>query len=292
MKDLMPPDQIIFLALQEDITHGDPTTDSIVAKSQKATGLIQAKEELVVCGLDVVARVFHSLDPSLSFQAEAADGQWAGPGQIVGRITGSARALLTGERTALNFLQRLSGIATQTFRYVRLIEGTGARLVDTRKTTPGHRYLEKYAVRCGGGWNHRFNLSDGILIKDNHLILAGGITRAVQSVRQSISHLLKIEVEVDALDQIEECLAARVDCILLDNMTEEQLREAVRMIGHQCLTEASGGVSMENVRNIAQTGVDFISVGALTHTVRAVDLNMEISYEGPGHDAPPSTLRP
>jgi nicotinate-nucleotide pyrophosphorylase (carboxylating) len=292
MKNLMPPDQIILLALQEDAAFGDPTTESLVAKNQKATGLIQAREELVVCGLEVAARVFHFLDPSLSFQAEVSDGQWTEPGQIIGRITGPARPLLTGERTALNFVQRLSGIATQTSRYVRLIKGTGARLVDTRKTTPGHRSLEKYAVRCGGGRNHRFNLSDGILIKDNHLIVAGGITRAVQSVRQSISHLLKIEVEVDALDQIDECLAAKVDCILLDNMTEEQLRDAVRMIDHQCLTEASGGVNMENVRNIAQTGVDFISVGALTHTVRAVDLNMEILYEGPGHDALPCALRP
>ena len=273
----MLQDQIIVLALQEDIGHGDLTTESIVDKNLTAEGNIRAQEDLVICGLEVAARVFYLLDPSLQFQAEVSDGEKVQVGRVVARISGTARKLLTGERTALNFLQRLSGIATQTFRYVELIQGTGARLVDTRKTTPGHRDLEKYAVRCGGGRNHRFGLSDGILIKDNHLQIAGGIKPAVQSARQLVSHLLKVEVEIDSLDQIEECLAVGVDCILLDNMNLKQLQEAVTLIDHKCLTEASGRIRLENIREIAETGIDLISVGALTHTIQSVDLNMEIS---------------
>jgi len=269
-------DQIILLALQEDIGHGDLTTDSITPVRLQAAAKIQAQEDAVLCGLEVAARVFQLLDPGIQFQASACDGERVPAGKVVAEITGSARALLTAERTALNFLQRLSGIATQVSQYVELVQGTKARLVDTRKTTPGHRDLEKYAVRCGGGQNHRFGLSDGILIKDNHLKIAGGIELAVRLARNSAPHLTRIEVEVDFLDQIAECLAAEVDCILLDNMSVEQLQEGVRIIDGRCLTEASGGIQREGIPEIARTGVDFISVGALTHTVRAVDLNMEI----------------
>ncbi|MEW6378030.1 MAG: carboxylating nicotinate-nucleotide diphosphorylase [bacterium] len=269
-------DQIIILALQEDIGHGDLTTESIVAAERQATAKIQAKEELLLCGLEVAARVFYLLDPSLRFQARACDGQRVQAGRVVAEIAGSARALLTAERTALNFLQRLSGIATKVAQYVDLLQGTKARLVDTRKTTPGHRDLEKYAVRCGGGHNHRFGLSDGILIKDNHLKIAGGIEQAVRLARKAAPHLTRIEVEVDFLDQIDECLAVGVDCILLDNMNPDELRKGVELINRRCLTEASGGIQGENIPEIAATGVDLISAGALTHTVKAVDINMEI----------------
>lgn len=269
-------DQIIILALQEDIGHGDLTTESIVPAERQAAAKIQAQEELLLCGLEVAARVFHLLDPTLQFQARACDGQRVQAGRVVAEITGSARALLTAERTALNFLQRLSGIATKVARYVDLLQGTRARLVDTRKTTPGHRDLEKHAVRCGGGHNHRFGLSDGVLIKDNHLKIAGGIEQAVRLARKAAPHLTRIEVEVDVLDQIGECLAVGVDCILLDNMNPDELRKGVEMINRRCLTEASGGIQGENLSEIAATGIDLISVGALTHTVKAVDLNMEI----------------
>ncbi|MEW5800507.1 MAG: carboxylating nicotinate-nucleotide diphosphorylase [bacterium] len=269
-------DQIIILALQEDIGHGDITTDSITPAGLQAEGKIQAQEDLVLCGLEVAERVFHLLDPSARFRAMACDGERVQAGKVVAEVTGSARALLTAERTALNFLQRLSGIATQVSSYVTLLLGTGARLVDTRKTTPGHRDLEKYAVRCAGAQNHRFGLSDGILIKDNHLKIAGGIERAVTLARKCAPHLFKIEVEVDSLDQIAECLAAGVDCILLDNMSLDHLREGVKLINRRCLTEASGGIQKERLPEIGRTGVDFISVGALTHSVRSADLNMEI----------------
>lgn len=270
-------DRIIALALDEDIGYGDLTTESIVSKDYQAKGIIKAQEEMIVCGLEVAAKVFLSLDPAVSFEPVAKDGQRVQSDQVLADLFGSGRALLTGERTALNFMQRLSGIATQTARYVNRLQETGARLVDTRKTTPGHRMLEKYAVRCGGGFNHRFGLSDGILIKDNHLQLAGGISQAVTLVRQSISHLLKIEVEIDSLSQLSECLSCGVDCILLDNMNEEELREAVKVINHRCLTEASGCIRLETIRRVAETGVDLISVGALTHTILSVDINMEMA---------------
>ncbi len=278
MKNMYTPlrDQIIILALQEDIGHGDLTTDSITPAGLQAAAKIQAQEDAVLCGLEVAARVFQLLDPGVPFRARACDGERIPAGMVVAEVTGSARALLTAERTALNFFQRLSGIATQVASFVELVQGTKTRLVDTRKTTPGHRDLEKYAVRCGGGQNHRFGLSDGILIKDNHLKIAGGIEPAVRLAKKSAPHLMKIEVEVDSLDQIAECLAAEVDCILLDNMSIEQLQEGIRIIDGRCLTEASGGIKRENILEIAGTGVDFISMGALTHTVRAVDLNMEI----------------
>jgi len=275
--NMLLKDQIIILALQEDIGHGDLTTESVIPAEQQAKAIIKAKEKLVVCGLEVAARVFYLLDPGLRFLARVCDGQRVEAGTVVAEISGSARALLTAERTALNFLQRLSGIATKVSHYVNLLQGTSARLVDTRKTTPGHRDFEKYAVRCGGGYNHRFGLSDGILIKDNHLKIAGGIEQAVRMARAAAPHLTRIEVEIDSLDQIDECLAARVDCILLDNMTPDELRKGVERINHQCLTEASGGVCEENIREIARAGVDLISVGALTHTIQAVDLNMEIA---------------
>ena len=270
-------DKIIVLALQEDIGHGDLTTESIVDKNLEAVGTIQAQEDLVVCGLEVAGRVFHLLDPDIQFHTEVADGEKVKAEKVLARVTGSAGKLLTAERVALNFLQHLSGIATRTFHYVDIIRGTGAQVIDTRKTTPGLRDLEKYAVRCGGGRNHRFGLSDGILIKDNHLQIAGGIKQAVQSARRSVSHLLKVEVEIESLDQIDECLAVGVDCILLDNMNAKQLHEAVKLIDHRCLTEASGRIRLENIRKIAETGVDLISVGALTHTVQSVDIHMEIS---------------
>ena len=271
-------DQIIFLALQEDIGHGDITTDSIVAPNQKACAEIRAKEGLVLSGLEVAAKVFHALDASIAIEAKSCDGDTVSSGTTVAQITGPAQKILTGERTALNFLQRLSGIATHTAKYVELVKGTKVKIVDTRKTAPGQRGLEKYAVRCGGGFNHRFGLDDGILIKDNHIKVAGGISEAVKKIRESASHLLKIEVEVETFDQIHECLSLGVDCILLDNMSVEELGKAVKVINKQCLTEASGGISKETIRQIAETGIDLISVGALTHSFRSVDLNMEITF--------------
>jgi nicotinate-nucleotide pyrophosphorylase (carboxylating) len=237
---------------------------------------IYSKEAGVLAGMPVAERVFHVLDPGAVFEGLLAEGSDLAPGGMIARVRASGRALLTGERTALNFLRHLSGIATATRHLAGLIAGTGARLVDTRKTTPGLRVLEKYAVRVGGGHNHRTGLFDGILIKDNHIKLAGGITAAVKRARDVSPHTIRVEVEVEGVAQLEEALDAGADLVLLDNMTSTQMRDAVRLAGGRALLEASGNIGAANIRAVAETGVNLISVGAITHSAPALDISMDV----------------
>ncbi len=257
--------------LAEDVGDGDVTTEAIVPADARLEASLLLKEQGVVCGLAPAEEVFRALDPDVEFEQLVRDGT-AASGEVA-RVSGNARALLTGERTALNLLGRLSGIATLTRRYVDAVAGTGATILDTRKTTPGLRELEKLAVLAGGGTNHRFGLYDAILIKDNHLRLGGGIAQSVESARRTG---LPVEVECESLDDVRDALAAGADSILLDNMSPAGLREAVLLIDGRAKTEASGGVTLDNVRSIAETGVDFISVGALTHGARSLDVSMEV----------------
>lgn len=268
--------ELIDLALKEDIGPGDATTNSLIPPGCSAAGLLVAKEEGVVAGLPVAEAVFRRLDPAVNFSFQVQEGEQVTNAQVLARVEGNARALLTGERVALNFLQRLSGIATHVHRLVRLLAGSKAKIVDTRKTTPGLRLLEKYAVRVGGGNNHRFGLYDAVLIKDNHLKITGSIKRAIQQARSRIPPTMKIEVEVENLAGVEEAIAAGADIIMLDNMDLLAMREAVNFVAGRALLEASGGITEKNILAVAQTGVDFISVGALTHSVRALDLSLEI----------------
>jgi len=267
-------DRIIDTALAEDIHTGDITTLSVLPKARTMRARLIAKEPMILAGIAVAQRVFARLDPNTGFSAAFSDGDRLEVGDVIARIEGDAASLLQGERVALNLLQRMCGIATQTHAYVKEIEGTGARVVDTRKTTPGLRVLEKYAVRVGGGTNHRTGLYDGVLIKENHIAAAGGILEAVRLARAYIPHPLKIEVETETLEQVGLALQAGADIIMLDNMTLEQMREAVQLIAQRALVEASGGVNLTTIKGIAQTGVDIISVGALTHSVRAADISM------------------
>lgn len=267
-------DRLIEHALLEDIHTGDITTRAVVPGLRPASARLIAKESMVVAGLSVAARVFSILDPDIRFTACLSDGDKATPGTILATIHGEAAQLLMGERVALNLLQRMCGIATLTTSFVEAVAGTKARIVDTRKTTPGLRQLEKHAVRVGGGINHRTGLYDGVLIKENHIIAAGGITEAIRRARAYIPHTLKIEIETETLSQVDEALAAGADIIMLDNMSLDEMRTAVSTIGGRALVEASGGVNLERVRAIAETGVDIISVGALTHSPRAMDISM------------------
>lgn len=267
-------DRIIENALMEDIHTGDITTLAVVRENREMCARLKAKEAMMLAGIDVAARVFHILDPGITFTAHFSDGDLLDSGDIIAEIAGDASLLLQGERVALNLLQRMCGVATQTARYVQAVTGTNVRVVDTRKTTPGLRMLEKYAVRVGGGINHRTGLYDGILIKENHIAAAGGITAAISRARAYIPHTLKIEVETETLAEVGEALTAGADIIMLDNMDVTTMREAVAMIGGKALAEASGGVNLTTVREIAETGVDIISVGALTHSVRAMDISM------------------
>lgn len=267
-------DTIIQNALHEDIHTGDLTTSAVVTGPRPASAQLLAKEAMVVAGLEAAARVFTLLDTSVCFEALCNDGDRVAAGDRIAIIKGDASVLLQGERVALNLLQRMSGIATLTASYVKQVGGTKARIVDTRKTTPGLRVLEKYAVRVGGGVNHRTGLYDGILIKENHIVAAGGITEAVRRARAFIPHTLKIEVETETVVQVEEALGAGADIIMLDNMDLESMRRCVGLIAGRALVEASGGVNLESVRAIAETGVDIISVGALTHSPRAMDISM------------------
>lgn len=262
--------------LSEDLEHGDITTDAIFVDSDNASARFIAREPMVAVGMaSVAARIFSLLDPNARLGQMAVDGQVVGDGEVMLSIKGATRALLRGERVALNLVQRLCGIATLTAAFVREVEGLNVKIVDTRKTTPGLRMLEKYAVRAGGGSNHRYSLSDGVLIKDNHIAACGSITRAVERVRRRVPHTINIEVETDTLDQVAECLVCRVGVIMLDNMDLATMREAVAMVDDRALLEASGGVSLERVREIAETGVDIISVGALTHSAPACDIGMD-----------------
>ena len=268
---------IVRAALLEDIGHGgDLTTDAIVDSSRSATARIVARRGGTIAGVPIALLAFRLLDGRIEANVRIGEGERAEPGAIVTEISGSARAILTGERTALNLLCRLCGIATATRTLVDLCSGTRARIADTRKTTPGLRVLERYAVACGGGSNHRFGLDDGVLIKDNHLALTGSIRNAVAAARARVGHMLKIEVEVESVEQLREALAEPIDAVLLDNMTPGALAEAVRIVDGRIVAEASGGVTQENVAEIARTGVDVISVGWLTHSAPALDLSLDV----------------
>lgn len=272
-------DTIIASALAEDIHTGDITTTALLVESKQVSGFLKAKEELVVAGLDVAARVFATLDSATVFTPLVKDGDRVSSGTVIARMAGNAALLLQGERVALNLLQRMCGVATLTSRYVQAVAGTKARIVDTRKTTPGLRVLEKYAVRVGGGINHRTGLYDGVLIKENHIVAAGGITEAVRRARAYIPHTLKIEIETENLDEVREAVAAGADIIMLDNMDTTTMKTAVELIAGRALVEASGGVNLQSVRAIAETGVDIISVGALTHSAPSMDISMLLEAE-------------
>jgi len=254
---------------------GDLTTDATVPRGTMSAATFGARRAGVISGLAVAEVAFHALDATVVFEPLVADGARVAAGDVAARVSGSAHALLTGERVALNFLSHMSGIATLTRRYVDLVEGTGARIADTRKTTPGLRAFEKYAVRCGGGQNHRSGLFDAILIKDNHIVAAGGIEAALSAARAHAGHMVKIEIEVTNLDELAEALKHPVDAVLLDNMDPSMLREAVALVDRRAITEASGGVSLETVRAIAESGVDLISIGALTHSAPILDLGLD-----------------
>ena len=267
-------DRLIEQALLEDIHTGDITTRAVVPERRSAEACLIAKEEMVVAGLLIAGRVFARLDGDVIFNSCCADGESVSKGTVLGTLRGDAADLLMGERVALNLLQRMCGIATLTSRFVAAVSGTKAKIVDTRKTTPGLRVIEKYAVRIGGGINHRTGLYDGVLIKENHITAAGGITEAIRRARAYIPHTLKIEIETETLAQVDEAVAAGADIIMLDNMNLDEMRLAVAVIAGRALVEGSGGVNLDTVRAIAETGVDIISVGALTHSPRAMDISM------------------
>jgi nicotinate-nucleotide pyrophosphorylase (carboxylating) len=276
-------DDLIKIALAEDIGPKDITTENLVSADETGSARIVAKEPLVLAGLEVAKRVFELFGTPMRFVSTFCDGDEIRKGDVVLEIEGSMRTLLMGERTALNFLQHLSGIATLVRSWVHALGSSRTKLVDTRKTTPGMRFLEKYAVRAGGAWNHRMGLYDGVLIKDNHIAAAGGIAPSIEKIRREVSHLVKIEVEVSNLDQVREALKAGADVIMLDNMDLEQIREAVALIGRRVPVEVSGNVTKERLAALAQAGVDIISSGMLTHSARSVDLSMNITrFEGRG----------
>lgn len=263
--------------LTEDIGLGDITTEAIFAPEQQGSARFIARHSFIACGMGKIAgQVFAFLDPDIQLQT-IDDGAKVNRDDILLEVKGSISALLQGERVALNLVQRLCGIATMTSRFVKRVQLLPVKIVDTRKTTPGLRMLEKYAVRVGGGNNHRLNLADGILIKDNHIASCGSIQQAVKQVRERAPHTLKIEVESDTLDQVKECLACGVEIIMLDNMDIEQMKEAVQLIKGRALVEASGGITLDNIRNVAETGVNLISIGALTHSAPACDISMELT---------------
>ncbi|MCL7486984.1 MAG: carboxylating nicotinate-nucleotide diphosphorylase [Desulfobulbaceae bacterium] len=269
-------DSLIRSFLAEDIGHGDITTDAVFDSNPEITAVFAAREDLVCAGIiGVAARVFQVLNPAVVIESGLDDGQKARAGEILLRLRGPVKDLLRGERVALNLTQRLCGIATMTRAYVDRVAGLNTRITDTRKTTPGLRLLEKYAVRVGGGHNHRYNLSDGVLIKDNHIAACGSITMAVARSRAAVPHTVRIEVEAENLAQVRECLECGADIIMLDNMSVEEMGRAVQLINGQALVEASGGVDLETVRQIAETGVDIISVGRLTHSAPASDISMD-----------------
>lgn len=272
-------DKIIENALLEDIHTGDITTLAVVPERRPARARLIAKESMVLAGINVAARVFTFLDASTGFRQLHGDGARLAAGDLIAELDGDSAMLLQGERVALNLLQRMSGTATLTSRFVDAVAGTRARIVDTRKTTPGLRVLEKYAVRVGGGINHRTGLYDGVLIKENHIAAAGGITQAVTRARAYIPHTMKIEVETETLAEVAEAIDAGAEIIMLDNMDLATMTEAVQLIGGRSFVEASGGVNLETVRGIAETGVDIISVGALTHSARAMDISMLLEAE-------------
>lgn len=268
-------DELIRLALQEDITSEDVSTNAVMPTAQQGTVDLIAKEDGIMAGLDVYARVFTLLDPATVVTFQVKDGDRVKPGDLIGTVTGDIRVLLSGERVALNYLQRMSGIATYTRQVADLLEGSGVTLLDTRKTTPNCRIFEKYAVRVGGGCNHRYNLSDGVLLKDNHIGAAGSITNAIQMAKAYAPFVRKIEIEVETLEQVKEAVDAGADIIMLDNMTPDTMRQAVELIDGRAQTECSGNITKENIARIRKIGVDFVSSGALTHSAPILDISMK-----------------
>ncbi|GET27598.1 carboxylating nicotinate-nucleotide diphosphorylase [Prolixibacter sp. NT017] len=269
-------DPIIDYALKEDIGDGDITTNTVIPGETQTTATMTAKADGVVAGLPVAERVFRKLNPDIEWTTYIEDGSFVKKGDVLVQVKGSFRALLTGERLALNFLQRMSGIATETSRYVKVVEEYKTEILDTRKTVPGLRLLDKYAVKMGGGTNHRIGLYDMVMIKDNHIKVAGGITKAVEAIRPTISDHIKIEVETTNLEEVEEAIAAGADIIMLDNMDNETMKLAVELVNGRAKVEASGNMTLERLKGVAATGVDFISIGALTHSVTALDISMNI----------------
>ena len=268
-------DPLIELALKEDIDHGDISTQAVAPEYAPGAADLIAKQDGIAAGLGVFARTFELLDPDTSCSFTVKDGDRVVKGQKIGEVRGDIRVLLSGERTALNYLQRMSGIATYTARVVKMLEGSGIKLLDTRKTTPNNRIFEKYAVVCGGGNNHRSNLSSGVMLKDNHINAAGGISNAVKMTRESLPFVMKIEVEVETLDMVREAALAGADIIMLDNMDHETMKEAVKIIGGRALTECSGNVTAENIESLKDLGIDYISCGALTHSAPILDFSMK-----------------
>lgn len=269
-------DDIIKNALKEDINYLDTATAYVIPETAVTTAKFVSKAEGVLCGIEVAMRVFTLLDPEVQFTLYKKDGDAVVSGELIATMKGKASMLLQGERTALNLLQHMSGIATATNECVKLVEGTGVSIADTRKTLPGLRALQKYAVTCGGGKNHRYNLSDCAMLKDNHIDAGGGITATVKALREKIGHTVKIEVETRNMDEVREAVSAGADIIMLDNMTALQMKEAVEYIDGRALTEASGNITAENIREKASSGIDIISMGALTHSVKAFDISMRI----------------
>ena len=285
MTSQLPPEvyRLIDAALSEDQTFNDPTTATLVPPEITAVGILRAKADGVLAGGSVAQAVFHRVDPELEAVTLLEDGSPLSPGDDIARVLGSAGGILRAERVALNFLQRMSGIASDTNLYVQAIAGCRARIVDTRKTVPGHRYLDKYAVRMGGGHNHRLNLADGILIKDNHIEALRsrelGLGDVIKLALDRASHTIKVEVEVETLDQLHEALDAGAHVIMLDNMPVDTMREAMNIVDGRAVVEASGGINLETVRAVAETGVDLISIGALTHSVQALDISLDLQFD-------------
>ena len=275
---------LIDRAIQEDLSIGDATTDALIPDGLQATATLHTKSPGVLSGSEIAAAVFHRVDPDLTVEVALADGATMERGSVILRVSGSAATMLKAERTAVNFMQHLSGIATATATYVEAVNGTGSQIIDTRKTIPGLRSLEKYAVRCGGGHNHRQNLGDGVLIKDNHIAalkLRGmSLGDVVRQAHERASHTIKVEVEVTSVAEAEEALEAGAQLLLLDNMSPDEMRKAVEVNKGRALLEASGGINLTTVQAVAATGVDLISVGALTHSAQALDISMDISYQG------------
>lgn len=283
MTILSKTDSILINALLEDIGEGDVTTNTIIPGNHRSKAVLIAKEDFVLAGLPFTERIFKLINSALKFKANKKDGDIVKKGAVIAAINGNTRSLLTAERTALNILQRLSGIATLTYRFTEKVKGLPVNIVDTRKTTPGLRTFEKYAVRAGGGKNHRFGLFDGILIKDNHINAAGGIEKAVNMAKLKAQHMLKVEVEAKNIREVRSALSAGAEIIMLDNMSIEDIKKSVRMIRSQnpkVIIEASGNINLENIRAVAETGVVLISVGALTHSAAAVDISMDILPHG------------
>lgn len=275
-KTLRSAEVLFDLAYAEDIGDGDITTNNLIDQREKRRAQLVAKEEGIIAGLPVAEMVFKKFDSNLEWKELLPDGSQVKPGDIIAEFEGNYRALLTGERKALNFLQRLSGIATYASLCMKEIEGTNVEILDTRKTLPGYRYLDKYAVRMGGASNHRFGLYDMVMIKDNHIKVAGGITQAVEAIRKRVPKSIKIEVETTTMDEVKEALAADVDIIMLDNMSSTMMKECVKVINKRAKIEASGNMTQKRIRKVARTGVDYISIGALTHSVKALDISQRI----------------